>query len=761
MKKLSIKYNPYLLSTKIEVDGKLPMSNSKLNFGKLRIQEWAGKLPQILVDEYNDKNFSIEFTGTQTDYDDLKLALEAQKDYIAITSFTHHRTPDVSEVEDNVDEIFKEIMAGPVEQLRDSSIIKAFRKAKNLEFEINVVATMSSGKSTLINAILGKKLMPVANMATTATIVRIIDTEQENFLGIAYDSDGKEILREDNITYKIMKGWNDNTSISAIDIYGRIPCVSSVGMKLILVDTPGPNNSRDENHKKLTYQMLSDSDKSLVLFVMNGEQLNIDDEKDFMDYVCECMKTGGKQSRERYIFAVNKIDRYNPEEESISEPLEQAKSVLENRGIFEPNIFPVSAQVALECRTNPKIKMALPNYSQLLQISEEMRFDEYYSFNNLPHVVKLKIEQYLNDTESREEEIEIHSGIVSIEEAIGLYINKYARALKVKDLVDSFNNRLKELAAIATIQDNIRGNEEKKETLLDKIDALKELIESGRSAKVLSRLIDKKDLSKDVEKEVSLYISSTQTKINEIIYGYNNESQILKSKAIKQISVIEKESLEILSQLDARIEGILNKSFEVLYNDVIEEYKSYLDKIDIELGNNIFDLHPLDFVAENIANIDSLVTNSTERKDEGNYETKTKRESYLEKKTNWFWTPWNWRSKRYETKYRDKQVEEWVSKYVDYVDMSKVVSQYFQPLQAELIRAKEEAIEHSQKETKRIKEVLKDLLLEINAILEYKLNELQNSINDVNQTEEEIKRQKQNLKWMEDIIERVNQLINY
>lgn len=49
------------------------------------------------------------------------------------------------------------------------------------------MATMSSGKSTLINALIDKKLMPVANMATTATIVRIIDTEQDNFSAIAYD----------------------------------------------------------------------------------------------------------------------------------------------------------------------------------------------------------------------------------------------------------------------------------------------------------------------------------------------------------------------------------------------------------------------------------------------------------------------------------------------------------------------------------------------------------------------------------------------
>ena len=75
MKTIKIKYNPYLLETTIQVDGKAPKSNSKLNFGKLRIQEWSARLAQILLDECSDRNFCIEFTGTQSDFEDLKEAL--------------------------------------------------------------------------------------------------------------------------------------------------------------------------------------------------------------------------------------------------------------------------------------------------------------------------------------------------------------------------------------------------------------------------------------------------------------------------------------------------------------------------------------------------------------------------------------------------------------------------------------------------------------------------------------------------------------
>ena len=755
MKKLKVKYNPYLLKTEISIDGKTPKPNSKLNFGKLRIQEWSSRLPKILVDECSDKNYDITFEGTKTDYDDLRCAIEADK---SITCTLHHIAhPSVSEVEEEVDRIFKEIQSGPVPQLRDESILEAFKKAKNQEFEINVVATMSSGKSTLINALIDKKLMPVANMATTASIVRIIDTDQDNFSAIAYDSKGNKIKEDPNIIYRTMREWNMDPSISSIDIFGRIPCVDSVGMRLVLVDTPGPNNSQDESHRQMTYKMLEDSDKSLVLFVMNGRQLNIDDQKNFMDYVCECMEKGGKQSRERYIFAINQMDSFNPEDEFPEEALKSAKNVLEDYHILSPNLFPVSALAALECRTKPDIPTALPVFGPRVSRYDEMKFDSYYQYNNLPISVKHSIEELLQEL-SFEEALEVHSGIVSIEEAIGLYIDKYARALKVKDLVDAFNNRLNELKAVASLQADIRKNKDLKTELDEKISSIQDRIESGRSAKTLSRLIDKKDLSKNVTTEIDEYVDITKTKIEKIIFRHSNSTKVKKSEALRQVKSVQTESDEILDQLDSRIATILEKGYKSLFEDILDEYRSYLTELGISASSDSLSLQPLDFVAENLNNLDSLVSSSTQVVDEGNYVTRTETVRG-EKKTNWFWTPWNWGSERYETKQKSRQ--EWIPNNVEYVNMSKVVSQYLEPLQQLLINAKAAASDHAHTESERIKENLKKYLENINKVLNDKLNELKQATEASNQTQKEIEKQEKNLEWMEKIIERVNKLINF
>lgn len=755
MKKVKIIYNPYLLKTTIQVDGKMPKPNSKLNFGKLRIQEWSAKLAQILLEECSDRNFYIEFTGTQSDFDDLKEILKTSKNFQWTFAATDIQDS-VIEVEKKVDELFNDIQNGPIEQLRDNTIKEAFRKAKNSEFEVNVVATMSSGKSTLINALLGKKLMPVANMATTATIVKIIDTEQDNYSAKAYDAKGKLIKEDSNITYRTMKEWNKDTNISSIEILGRIPCVKSVGMRLVLVDTPGPNNSRDENHKRMTYDMLADSDKSLVLFVMNATQLNVDDQKNLMDFVCECMEKGGKQSRERYIFAINKMDSFNPEDDDPSEALNTAKDVLLDNKITAPNLFPVSAQAALECRTDVS-QSVLPIFIPRLAEYPELKFDTYYEYNNLPLSVKYKIEGMLQSLEQNDR-VEIHSGIVSIEQAIGLYIDKYARAIKVKDLVDSFNDRLNELKAVATLQAEIRQNKDKKVQLDKQIDEIKEKIESSKSAQTLSKIIDRKDLSGNVTEEIDEYINVTKTKIEKIIFKHSKSTRVRKSEAIRQIDSIVAESSEILNQLDSRAGRILEKAYKSLMSDIIMEYQNYLDALGITSVKNDFGLRPLDFVAEELADVNRIMSNNVTVVDEGHNETRH-RQVRGKKKTNWFWTPWNWFTERYETETEIYTVH--IPNNVEYVDMSSVVKEYMKPLQTQLIDAKRAVTEHAESESVRIKSSLKNYLNKINLLLQKKLEELKISTDVASQTQKEIEIQESNLQWMKSIITRVNELINF
>lgn len=758
MKEVRIKYNPYLIQTEITVDGQKPKPNSALNVGKKRLQEWIEKLPDTIREEYKDRNISIDFTGSVSDFEDLKATFDAHKEDYSV-NYTFNKTKDITDVEETIDGIFKDIQEGQIPELKDSQITTAFQKAKDALFEVNVIATMSSGKSTLINALLGKQLMPAANEATTEIIVKIIDTKQDDFSAIVYDASGNVIKRIDNITLEDMVSLNHNANVSTIEIQGKIPFVESVGMRLVLVDTPGPNNSRNKHHQETTYRMISDSDKSLVLFVMNGEQLGINDEKVLLDYVCDCMKKGGKQSRERFIFAVNRMDRFSPKKEGldcIERALIKVKEGLEDRGIYNPNIFPVTSLAALELRTNedPEDSMALPGFRSRTEKYDALHFEKYYNFSNLPQVIQQRIEIF--STQANEsEQLELHTGIISIEQAISQYINKYARTTKVYDLVQSFNEKLSEVSLVAHLKDTIRKDKDAKVVIEQQIARIKETIQSAKNAKERSQKIDRIDLESEAKTKIGDYIKTVTSKINKLYSG--RDIKVKKTDALIQCKELEKDAKAIMLQIKVEIDNILNRTYKDIIYKIVEEYKKNLSELQIGVNTEALTFSPAELVSASLADLSTIISDKTEQKDEGHSETRT-RKIFVPSKRSWY-NPFSWFGKG--DHYEDEKYEEWVAKYVDYVNMNEVASEYLQPIENDLIKIQNKAIEHVKSETQRLKEHLKIELVSINKILDAKVNNLLIVEADKEAKAEEIAQKENDLKFLENIQQRVNDIINF
>ena len=605
MKNVEIKYNPYLIETSITVDGDKPKLNSSLNVGRRRLQEWVDRLPMILLDEYRDPQMTVSFKGSVSDYEDMKASFDAARDTVS-ADLCFIKSADITDVEKTIDAIFEDIKNGPIPELRDESILSAFEKAKDSRFEVNVIATMSSGKSTLINALLGQQLMPAANEATTATIVKIIDSPQKDFSAKAYDKSGNVVSVIENVTIEDMKRLNDDPTIPLVVLKGRIPFVESVGMKLVLVDTPGPNNARNKLHEEMTYRMLADSEKSLVLYVMNGLQLGINDEKVLLDYVCKCMKEGGKQGRERFIFAVNILDRFKPKDEGqdcIERALNNAKSGLENRGIYCPNIFPVSSLSALELRTNDEEPLALDIFRRGVNKYNVFHFEEYYHFSNLPQSVKQRIDRFKLSA-SEDEMVEIHSGIISIEQAISQYINKYARTTKVYDLVLSFNEKLNDLATYAHYEEAIRTNEEAKRVLQEQIEKVQKRIQSAENAKKHSKMINDLDLTSIVEKKIKNYVDELLNKLNTMMSGWSNTVE--KADAIEVCELLFEECKGISAQAKVDIVKLFEESYKNTINIILDEYKKELKDINISSSEKAFRFNSPDLVSASFSNVSNI-----------------------------------------------------------------------------------------------------------------------------------------------------------
>ena len=277
------------------------------------------------------------------------------------------------------------------------------------ERKIVVVATMSSGKSTLINALLSKKLLPSSNEACTATITKVINRKQENYNAKAY-SEKKELLYEEyDVSYEKMKEWNNNENISEIEIYGNIPFANKKEiLNLTLIDTPGPNNSRNSVHQKILEKYLENIDENaIILYVLNATQLGITDDSILLDNL---IKIVGNKSK-NIIFVLNKLD-YFSDEDDVLEALAIVSEYLEKKGIVNPDIFPVAALPALVIRseTQDELEKLHRNfYINIMNIDENLHLEKY---------TVMKSENYKLKNISNEEKALLHTGIHILENKI-------------------------------------------------------------------------------------------------------------------------------------------------------------------------------------------------------------------------------------------------------------------------------------------------------------------------------------------------------
>ena len=348
---ITFKYNPYTVESTIMIDGNPVQPPNKLfDLKNERIQVWIDQLLPILVDLCNDSSYCIQFYGLALDYDDLYETIKEyclqHADIEVCLEFTEVRSSDdrLSDLEKLFEEMQRDC---PFEDLKTKQIRDNFYNAISSEFEVSVIATMSSGKSTLINALLSRELMPSKNEACTAAIAKIKDNNVGDIFTAEYRNKKNQVLGAyTNLSLTDMEEMNANPDTAFIDIEGNIPNIDSSGIRLVLVDTPGPNNSRTEEHKNHTYRVIKEKTKPMVLYVLNATQLQTNDDYTLLSTVAEAMKVGGKQSKDRFIFAVNKIDQFDPDKESVQVALQHVREYLQKFDIENPNIFPTSAETA-------------------------------------------------------------------------------------------------------------------------------------------------------------------------------------------------------------------------------------------------------------------------------------------------------------------------------------------------------------------------------------------------------------------------------
>ena len=751
MTEIILKHNPYKVETTITIDGENIKEDSYLSgYKNERLQVWIENLIPKIIEQLNETELKLVFNGTKLDYEDVLYYC----DYYNENGYNGEKvnieleyTPakESSDRLNQLKELVKDMREGPFEELKSEEVERNFNKAINSEFEIAVIATMSSGKSTLINSMLSQELMPSKNTACTAKITRIKDKDNlDKFRAVCKNINEEVVATIDDVDIENMKDLNDNKEISFINLEGNIEKFSSEDMNLVLIDTPGPNNSQDSSHAEFTYKVIKDQDsKPIVLYVLNGTQLGINDDSHLLSQVAESMKVGGKQSKDRFIFAVNKIDDFDPEEEDISLMLDNVTKYLEKHGIEEPNIYPVSAELAKVIRLNQKgfdltrkQNKTLEEYDLFLE-EEDLHTLKY---TPLGANIKNEIQSKIDSCEDDYEKALYHTGVPYLEAAINTYLNKYALSSKITEAVNSFISIIEEKQILKEIEENIQKNQESRYSILENINYINDEFEKGDRAKSVKDEIDKLTFNK---REVVQHIT------NKIDEETDKISDIFRNKKIEEheANIIINKLQEGLKNLEADIKTDLDNAMEKTIKNKAEEYiKQYRKQVEGLINTNSkFESNGLNYLIYSIPDSNKLIDNYkytvTEEVGEETYKN-------LDKK--WY-NPFTWFEPSYLTRkiYEDKT-------YIDGEALSKeVMNPYLKSLNKNM-KMFEKSLDL---ETKNLKKFFKNEVDKLEEVLQNKVYELEALLKQNDRLEENIESKNKEKEWLVEISSRLESIL--
>ena len=250
-----------------------------------------------------------------------------------------------------------------------SIIEKNLRFMRQEPFRILVTATMSAGKSTFINALVGRKVAQSQNLACTSKIHTIIGKLYDD--GCVYREDGDLTLNAKDL--ELLKDNPSNrTNYLATSVYfnGDLS-----GMRLMIQDSPGVNASIHVEHKNIAEDALKAHDYDLLIYIMNATQLFTNDDDLHVDFVkknCDDSKI---------LFVVNKIDMIEPEVEKPAEIMGRVRRYLREKNFDRPIVCPLSSLAGLLVKRSRRQPLNRSEERQLYTFADkfdEMNLARYY-----------------------------------------------------------------------------------------------------------------------------------------------------------------------------------------------------------------------------------------------------------------------------------------------------------------------------------------------------------------------------------------------
>lgn len=205
-------------------------------------------------------------------------------------------------------------------------------------FTVVFAGEFNSGKSTLINALLGSELLETGVLPTTDALTVIMADGGE------VESSGSEGIEEEiSSSYDADNAHMPTHTHLHLLSAAKFPILSD----LCLIDTPGTNAILSLQHTNLTLRILHDAD--LIIFVTSAD-------RPFSESEQNLLRTSIKSYRKRVVLVINKMDvleRQKGEDHGETTKKRVVEYVVEHAGDLlgaQPVVIPLSARDALSMK---------------------------------------------------------------------------------------------------------------------------------------------------------------------------------------------------------------------------------------------------------------------------------------------------------------------------------------------------------------------------------------------------------------------------
>ncbi|WP_195514085.1 dynamin family protein [Turicibacter sanguinis] len=267
-----------------------------------------------------------------------------------------------------------------------SDLIEQYRKnyhfLKKPELRFIITANMSAGKSTLVNALIGKSLARTSQEVCTGNICYIYNKPfEDNHIHF----ENSQLNLDANVSD--IKNFSWERASSSASYFRHL---SEQKIRICIIDTPGVNSTLNKKHGEITREAIKSESYHKLIYVLNANKLGTDEEIKYLKWISENVPMN------KIIFVLNKLDDFKCIDDDIEASIEDVRNDLFNLGYKNPTICPISAYFALLIKLKHK--------GERLTDDEEAEYELYTKKFSRPFYDLLKyyvgIDGDINDDET-------------------------------------------------------------------------------------------------------------------------------------------------------------------------------------------------------------------------------------------------------------------------------------------------------------------------------------------------------------------------